>query len=130
MPRRKVRARAPINGAPAKLLTLEQLDYRTNAAKLAIQVRDSIVADLGGADQLSTLEKLAAEQASMAAAVVNDAYCKWLQGQEISLSEIATCQNAFLRVASSLGFSRRAKDITKDISTYLTEQQEQETSNE
>jgi hypothetical protein len=123
MPRRKVRASAPINGSPAKLLTLEQLDYRTNAAKLAIQVRDSIVADLGGADQLSTLEKLAAEQASMAAAVVNDAYCKWLQGQEISLSEIATCQNAFIRVASSLGFSRRAKDITQSIETYLQKEE-------
>ena len=55
----------------------------------------------------------------MASAVVADSYARWLRGEQIALAELATVQNAFLRVAGSLGFSRRAKDISKSIDTYL-----------
>jgi hypothetical protein len=55
----------------------------------------------------------------MASAVVADSYARWLKGEQIALSELATVQNAFLRVASSLGFSRRAKDVSRDINKYL-----------
>jgi hypothetical protein len=104
----------------ARLLDLRDLDQRTNAAKLAQQVKANIIADLGGEEQLSTLERLACEHAALASAVVADSYARWLKGHEIALTELATVQNAFLRVASSLGFSRRTKDITRDINSYLT----------
>jgi hypothetical protein len=103
----------------ARLLDLSDLDQRTNAAKLAQQVKANIIADLGGEEQLSTLERLACEHAALASAVVADSYARWLKGQEIALTELATVQNAFLRVAGSLGFSRRAKDISRDINKYL-----------
>ena len=48
-----------------------------------------------------------------------DSYAKWMKGEQIALTELATVQNAFLRVASSLGFSRRAKYISRDINSYL-----------
>ena len=51
--------------------------------------------------------------------MVADSYTRWLKGEQIALAELATVQNAFLRVASSLGFSRRAKDVTTNINTYL-----------
>jgi hypothetical protein len=54
----------------------------------------------------------------MASAVVADSYARWLKGEQIALAEL-TVQNAFLRVASSLGFSRRAKDVSRDINKYL-----------
>jgi hypothetical protein len=71
------------------------------------------------ARELSTLEKLACEHAALASAVVADSYTRWLKGEQVALTEIATVQNAFLRVAGAIGFSRRAKDITPDINTYL-----------
>jgi hypothetical protein len=94
----------------ARLLDLSDLDQRTNAAKLALRVKADIIADLGGE---------ACEHAALASAVVADSYAKWMKGEQIALTELATVQNAFLRVASSLGFSRRAKDVTRDINTYL-----------
>ena len=103
----------------ARLLDLSDLDQRTNAAKLAQSVKSAILADLGGEANLSTLERLACEHAALASAVVADSYTRWLKGENVALTEIATVQNAFLRVASSIGFSRRAKDITPDINTYL-----------
>jgi hypothetical protein len=45
-----------------------------------------------------------------------------MKGEQVALTELATVQNAFLRVASSLGFSRRAKDVTRDIDSYLQEE--------
>src|SRR6516225_5538059 len=74
------------------------------------------------ARELSTLERLACEHAALASAVVADSYTRWLKGEQIALAELATVQNAFLRVASSLGFSRRAKDVTMSIDTYLDEE--------
>jgi hypothetical protein len=109
----------------ARLLDLSDLDQRTNAAKLAQQVKADIIGDLGGEDQLSTLERLAAGHAALAAAVVQDSYARWLKGEQIALSEIATVQNMFIRTAQSVGFSRRLKDIRKDINAYLTEQKEE-----
>src|SRR6516164_5057161 len=103
----------------ARLVSLDQIDRRTKAAQLALEAKEAIIADLGGADQLSTLERLACEHAALASAVVADSYTRWLKGEQIALAELATVQDAFLRVASSLGFSRRAKDVTTNINTYL-----------
>jgi hypothetical protein len=106
----------------ARLLDLRDLDQRTKSAQLALRVKADIIADLGGEEQLSTLERLACEHAALASAVVADSYAKWMKGEQIALTELARVQNAFLRVASSLGFSRRAKDISRDIDSYLQEE--------
>jgi hypothetical protein len=114
-------ANPPVRAGKVRLVSMDQIDRRTKAAQLALEAKQSIIADLGGLDQLSTLERLACEHAAMASAVTADAYARWLKGEEIALTEIATVQNAFLRVASSLGFARRAKDVTKSINEYLAD---------
>ena len=112
-------AKPPERVGKARLLSLDQLDRRTKAAQLALEAKEAIIADLGGADSLSTLERLACEHAALASAVVADSYARWLKGEQIALAELATVQNAFLRIAGSLGFSRRAKDVTTSIESYL-----------
>jgi hypothetical protein len=98
---------------------MSDLDRRTKAAQLALETKEAIIADLGGADQLSTLEKIACEHAALAAAVTADSYARWLKGEEVALTELGTVQNCFLRIAGAIGFSRRAKDISKSIDSYL-----------
>src|SRR5262249_32049757 len=115
-------ANPPARAPKARLVSIDQIDRRTKAAQLALEAKEAIITDLGGADQLSTLERLACEQAALASAVVADSYARWLKGEQIALAELATVQNAFLRVAGSLGFSRRAKDVTTNIDTYLDEE--------
>jgi len=112
-------ANPPVRAPKARLVSLDQIDRRTKAAQLALEAKEAIIADLGGIDQLSTLERLACEHAALASAVVADSYTRWLKGEQIALAELATVQNAFLRVAGSLGFSRRAKDVTTSIDAYL-----------
>jgi hypothetical protein len=112
-------ANAPVRVGKTRLISMEDLDRRTKAAQMALETKDAIMADLGGADQLSTLERIACEHASLAAAVTQDAYARWLKGQEVPLAELATVQNSFLRIAGTLGFQRRAKDVTGDLYEYL-----------
>jgi hypothetical protein len=50
--------------------------------------------------------------------VVADSYARWLRGEDIALAELATIQNAYLRIAGAIGFSRRAKDVMS-IDSYL-----------
>ena len=113
--------KAPLRIGKTRLISMDDLDRRTNAARIALETQDAIISDLGGADGLSTLERLAAQHAALAAAVVNDAYTRWLKGEEVSLPELACVQNCYLRIAGALGFARRAKDLTKSIDHYLEE---------
>ena len=119
MPRRKTRD----GNVPAKLRVLSDLDMQTAAAKTASALPDRIIADLGGTENLSELERIAAEHAAVAAVVTQDAYSKWLAGQEIPLTDISVVQNCFLRIATALGWQRRARDVTRvDIADYLDQQ--------
>jgi hypothetical protein len=92
-----------------RLVSMQDLDRRT---------KTNIMADLGGEDRLSTLERIMVENAAMSAAVLRDAHVRWMQGQAVPVSELATLENTFNRTASMLGLSRRAKDVL-DINTYL-----------
>lgn len=109
----------PEKAGKVRLVTMEDIDRRTRAAQQAVATRNSIVADLGGEERLSTLERLMAEHAALAAAVVQDSYTRWLKGDDVPLTELATVQNCFLRAASALGLSRRTKDVTPTIKSYL-----------
>lgn len=101
-----------------RLLTFDALDGRTAAYQHATETRDAITADLGGADRLSTLERIMIENAAMTAAVLRDAHVRWLKGQPVPATEIATLENTFNRTAAALGTARRSKDITPDPLDY------------
>jgi hypothetical protein len=74
------------------------------------------MADLGGEDRLSTLERIMVENAAMSAAVLRDAHVRWMQGKPVPVSELATLENTFNRTAAALGL--RAKDVLS-IDAYL-----------
>jgi hypothetical protein len=108
------------DAAPSKvrLVTMSDLDRRTKAAQIALETKSAIMADLGGEDRLSTLERIMVENAAMSAAVLRDAHVRWIKGEPVPVAELATLENTFNRTASMLGLSRRAKDVL-DINTYL-----------
>ena len=104
--------RVPEARGKTRLLSLADLDRRTRAAQHAREVRNAIVADLGGEDRLSTLELLQAENAAVDAAVLRDMQCRWLKGEPVPVSEMATIENTFNRTAAAVGTKRRTRDIT------------------
>lgn len=103
-----------------KLLTLDELDGRTTAAKRVRETRAEVIADLGGEANLSTMERIAVDNVAMLDAMLKDASARWLMGEALDVSVIATLQNTFNRTATAIGWQRRARDVTPDVRSYMT----------
>jgi hypothetical protein len=104
-----------------RLLSVADLDGRTKAAQRARATNDEVLADLGGAENLSTLERLAASHVSIADAMITDFGVRWLRGDPVDSTIFATLVNTFNRSAAALGWTRRAKDVTPrdDVSEWI-----------
>ena len=126
----------PVNsGAPAKrkrrhrrwakdrtapqLLTRSELDGRTNAAKMFDSLASSITQDLGGYDELSTIERSLVEGFVGATIVMQSLNFKLALGQEIDLGQHAQACSAMVKIASRLGLQRRAKNIGPSLGDVL-----------
>jgi hypothetical protein len=102
-----------------RLLTLEDLDRRTRSAQFACETRDAICADIGGADRLSTLQTILADNVAVMTAMLADLKVRWLKGDDVDVMAIATLTNTFNRSAAMLGIQRQARDVVPDLRTYL-----------
>ena len=104
-----------------QLLTRAQLDGRTSAAKAFDKLVSDIEADLGGRDQLSTIQLALIEAFAGAAVTLQHLNTRLALGQEIDLGQYAQTVSAMVRVASRLGLQRRARDLTPSLSDLLRE---------
>ena len=109
---RKPRHR-PHRSTQPQLLTRAQLDGRTNAARLLDRLVAAIEVDLGGADQLSTIERTLVEAYAGAAVTLQHLNTQLALGQEINLAQHAQAVTAMVRVASRLGLQRRARLVNE-----------------
>lgn len=108
-----------------KLLTMDNLDHRTLAFKEAEAKRDAIIDDLGGRENISTLESMQADHAAVTDALATSIEVRLLAGTEIPLKEreaatvLATTLNVFNRIATQLGNARRPREVTPSVEQYL-----------
>lgn len=120
-------AESPAKGAPRRrhraskpqLLTRSQLDGRTGAARLFARLVADIEVDLGGAAQLSTIERALVEGFAGAALTLHNLNTRLALGEAIDLGQHAQAVSAMVRVASRLGLSRRTKDIGLSLGDLL-----------
>jgi hypothetical protein len=103
--RRRHRASLP------RLLTRRELDGRTSSAKVFDRLVTAIEADLGGADQLSAIERNLVQAFAGAAVTLHHLNAQLMAGHEINLAQHAQAVTAMVRVASRLGLQRRQKDV-------------------
>ncbi len=103
-------------------LFLEGVDGRTAIARRWRDLYAEIIADLGGADALSEVERqlarrcatLSVEAEAMEAATAGG-------GGELDVDRYVVITNALGRAAARIGLRRRMKDATPDLRSYLTE---------
>src|ERR1700730_14750687 len=93
-------------GAKKRLLTRDALDGRTRAAKAFDSIANGIVSDLGGAEQLTTVERELVEAFAGAAVNVRDLNARLLAGEDIDLSEQATAISSMVRLVNHIGVHR------------------------
>lgn len=107
-------------GAPkAKLLTLDGLDRRTTAAQRALDLRDTILAERGGAEVMGALRSAMAASAAVLTAMVDDLEARWLRGEKVDFGELSALANTRRREAEAIGLDLTPRDITPDLQSYL-----------
>ena len=98
-----------------QLPSREELDGRLNAPKAFERRVSAIKADLGGVDQLSTIEIDLVEAFANSAAALDNLNVRLLLGEKIDLTELSQIISAMVRVASRLGLRRRSRDVTTPL---------------
>jgi len=112
----------PDTGPKSRLLTLDDLDRRTKAAQRAFDIHDRLVAERGGAESMSVLRYSMTRSVAVLSAMVEDLQVKWLRGERIEPTLIATLLNARRREAEIIGIDPAPKDVTPSLSSYLESQ--------
>ena len=106
-PRRRHKATRP------QLLTRAALDGRTGPARLFDRMVADVVADLGGRENVSTVEYALTEAFAGACVIMHNLNTRLLLGEQIDLSQHAQAVSAMVRVASSAWL---AAQITRRLS--------------
>lgn len=109
----------PMAAGKFRLLTLDQLDGRTAAAKRARELIEAIEADLGGGDRLSEGSRQLIQRAAVLGTFIESCEAQWLRGEEVALADYLAAINAQRRVLATVGFERRARDVTPTLAEYL-----------
>jgi hypothetical protein len=101
------------------LLTAKALDGITRARKAYDGIVANITSDLGGHDQLSTIENTLVAAFAGVAVHVGDLNAKLLRGDHIDLGEHAVVVSSLVRIASRPGVHRRPREVAPSLDHYL-----------
>jgi hypothetical protein len=102
-----------------KLMTLGDLDGRTNAAKGARRLVADLENDLGGSDRLSAGERVIVARAAIATVMIEDIETRWLSGHPFDVAAYCSLVNVQRRLLTTVGLQRRPRDITPDLAAYV-----------
>lgn len=108
LPRRHRRAKP-------QLVRRDGLDGRSNAAKFFDGLVREIETDLGGADQLSAIERSLIEAFVGARLWVDHFNTKALLGEAIDVGAYSATASVMVRIATRMGVRRRARNVTPSL---------------
>jgi hypothetical protein len=108
-------------GSKLRLLSREALDGRTVVRKQFDAIAAGIAADLGGEDQLSTVQKHLVEAFAGCAVTLNDINARAMLGEPIDLMAYSTAVSTLVRVAAKLGMARQPRTVEPTLDDILAE---------
>lgn len=95
---------------PARLRTINDLDGRTRAAKLATRLLAALENDLGG--NPSAAQRELAKRAALLGAITEDFEARWLEKEPADLGTYGMLVDRQRRCLEALGLVRIPRDIT------------------
>jgi hypothetical protein len=116
-------ARSASDAGKIRLLSLDQLDGRTVAARAVRDTLAALVSDLGGEEMVSAAQRQIAQRAAILGSMLNDLGVRWLNGDQIDVSTYATLSNAERRNLETIGIRRQARDV-KTLAQHLASKRE------
>ena len=115
----KPRRRRPHKSQKARPFTVEQLDKRTAAYQMFETLFAAIVADAGGADQISSIQRELIGAFCSMAVYTNDLSARGLAGQDIQLGELSLAASTLTRLASRIGIARVPRQVGTTLGDLL-----------
>lgn len=112
-------SKSPPDAGKVRLMTLGDLDGRTNAAKAARALIADLESDLGGADRLSAGERALVVRAAVTTAMLEHIEATWLSGGEMDVGAYTALVNVHRRLLTTVGLQRRPRDVTPDLAAYV-----------
>ena len=104
-----------------RLLTRQSLDGRTKARKQFDAIADGIARDLGGSDQLSTVQRHLVEAFAGCAVVLQSLNARLLLGEPVDIADQSSAASTLVRIAQRIGIARVPSDVTPDPLAYAKE---------
>lgn len=102
-----------------RLLTLDDLDRRTRAGQRAFELHDRLVSERGGKESMGTLRYAMTSSVAVLSAMIEDLQTRWLMGEPVEPSAIATLLNARRREAEIIGIDPEPRDVTLDLRDHM-----------
>jgi hypothetical protein len=96
-----------------RLRTLDQLDKRTQAAKLAHSLVSALCCDLGGDEVVTVAQRELVKRAALLGALLEDYEVRWLKRERLDLDAYVRAVGAQRRVLQTIGLERRARHINQ-----------------
>jgi hypothetical protein len=103
----------------ARMLTLDDLDGRTLAARRARMLVEDIESDLGGPKNISAAMRELVVRAAVLGALLQDGEARLLAGEKVDFAQHLAAINSQRRVLTTLGLDRRTRDVTPNLGDYL-----------
>jgi hypothetical protein len=107
-----MQAKSVTRAGKVRLMTLDQLDGRTAAARRARDLIEAIEGDLGGSDRLSESARQLVQRAAVLGAFIENCETQWLGGNAVELADYLAAINAQRRVLATIGLKRVARDVS------------------
>ncbi len=96
-------------GGKVRLLTFQDLDNRTLAARRVRETEQAIAEDLGGAARLSEGQRQLARRVAILGSILESVEVLWATGQEFDLGQYLATVNCYRRLVNTLGLERRTR---------------------
>jgi hypothetical protein len=107
------------DGRKLKLLSLADIDGRTNAAKAVRRIMADLESDLGGPDAVSAAQRILIGRAAVAGAMVEHLEASWLSGGDYDEWAYAALVKLQIRLLTTLGLERKMVDVTPNKPTTI-----------
>jgi hypothetical protein len=111
--------RRPSRAVKVQVLTHENIDGRLRARKKFDAIAHGVAEDIGGEDQLSTVQRHLIEAFAGVAIHVNNLTAKLLRGEDVDVVEHSQAISTMVRVAQRIGIDRVARDVSPTLSDIL-----------
>ena len=114
------------SGRKLRLLTLADLDGRTRARQRAEELRERVISERGGPDQIDVMRAAHTDTWALLTAMIEDLMARYILGEPIEPSSVATLINARRREGEAIGEPTPRDVSPPDVDRYLAHRRAQE----